>query len=191
MDSIHPWLDANEVRKFADRLMSSNRPPTLAEPDPGFSNHFVGFTALTESAPHSPEDVVEAAPVPVVPPRLLNFGSAAGEGRAQIESIRDSLSSQYEAADTFVVGQSGDVIFNQSGEARLHFLAFGFLGSQTTAKHLHLKISAEVFLVLIRFENAAGKFVLGTILKTPLTPAEATNLGDSLAATWFGGSGEK
>ena len=61
MDPLHPWIDADEVRRLAARLMKPSRDPDVSVADAGFDEGFVGFAANRPAA-------ATPAPPPVSPP---------------------------------------------------------------------------------------------------------------------------
>jgi hypothetical protein len=79
MNTLNPWLDADEVRRMALRLIRPVREPAADIADAGFDEDFVGFTQPLPSSPALPqaapaavfETATSAAPVshnPPIPP---------------------------------------------------------------------------------------------------------------------------
>ncbi|MBK1881730.1 hypothetical protein JIN85_04850 [Luteolibacter pohnpeiensis] len=71
MDPINPWLDREEVRRLAERLMISVAQPRMTKPDAGFDLAFVGYEAEQPAPsplpPQSPPEAPNPAPNPAPP----------------------------------------------------------------------------------------------------------------------------
>lgn len=75
MNPVHPWLDADEVRRLAEQLLQP--PPqqdVRAMENAGFGTEFVGFAenqpAAAGSGFPSPSPPVAITPRPIVPPQM-------------------------------------------------------------------------------------------------------------------------
>lgn len=152
MNPVNPWLDADEVRRMALRLIRPVREPVADIADAGFDEAFVGFTQPLPAAPALPQAdpvVVAAPPAPVRPDppvttapvqSLAQLPAAASEPAApeveepsttaargpfldRIRRFRDWLESEFSARGVFILDREGAVIFDESELGRLHFLA--------------------------------------------------------------------
>lgn len=194
MDPLHPWIDADEVRRLAARLMKPSRDPDVSVADAGFDEGFVGFAANRPAAtapappPVSQQPPPPAAPVPapVTPPAPESSPAAArGPFLERIRSFRDWMGGQYAASGIFILDREGAVIFDENGHNRLHFLARSLaLASRrpgTTAANVHVKIGAATTLEVIPVETAYGCLVLGAIVPEALPPAAVQSVMTALA----------
>jgi hypothetical protein len=182
MDPVNPWLDADEVRRMAERLMKPARDPAVNVADAGFDEGFVGYAS---DRPASPAPPVSAAPppsaAPVVapakpPPAAAPSASAArGPFLDRIQRFRDWMSREFSASGMFILDREGAVIFDESDHGRLHFLARSLaLASRrpgTSAANVHVKIGAGTTLEVIPVETAYGCLVLGAVVPESLPPA--------------------
>jgi len=151
MNPITPWLDPDEVRQLAARLLA--RPPGLFDgrsQEAGFDAAFIGFApqsqAVAEPAPvhpvpvmvpapaatHSPPATPDAAPAavaPPVPPVAVaapvpdSQTAARGPFLDRVGRFRDWLHHHFNASGVFILDREGFVIFDESGHGKLHFLA--------------------------------------------------------------------
>lgn len=75
MDSIHPWLDADELKQLAESLMHGDRkPPARPDQDPAFGDGFVGFTGKPNVTPPAssiapPQQSTPSMPAPIPAPQ--------------------------------------------------------------------------------------------------------------------------
>ncbi len=195
MDPVNPWLDADEVRRMAARLMKPARDPEVHVTDAGFDDDFVGFA---NERPASP------APVPA-PPALVSTPSPHAEPMKQpapeaaepspstargpflerIRRFRDWMHREFSASGLFILDREGTVIFDESAQNRLYFLARSLaLASRrpgTTAANVHVKIGAGATLEVIPVETAYGCLVLGAVVPEALPPAAVSAVMAALA----------
>lgn len=152
MNPVNPWLDADEVRRMALRLIRPVREPAAEIADAGFDEDFVGFTQPFPATPALPQAAPVAVPAPPAPVRqdppvtpapvqtLAQIPAAASEPAApeaeepsttaargpfldRIRRFRDWLESEFSAGGVFILDREGSVIFDESELGRLHFLA--------------------------------------------------------------------
>lgn len=188
MDPIYPWLDPNEVRRLAERLMRPDRAPSVTVTDAGFDETFIGFaseepaTQVGATLPPVPEPPPEAIPAEELPPAPT---AAQGPFLDRVNHFRDWLSEAFSAAEIFILDRDGVVIFDESGHGRLHFVARSVaLASRrlgAPAGNVHLKISAGATLEVIPVANAYGCFVLGAVVPEALSPASVAAVMEALA----------
>lgn len=194
MDPLHPWIDADEVRRLAMRLMKAPREPEVSVADAGFDEGFVGFAAnrsaevapvpppVSRETPPPPAKVVlPVAPSTPEPPAT----TARGPFLERIRRFRDWMGAQHAASGVFILDREGAVIFDENGHNRLHFLARSLaLASRrpgTTAANVHVKIGAATTLEVIPVETAYGCLVLGAVVPESLPPAAVQAVMSALA----------
>jgi hypothetical protein len=192
MDPVNPWLDADEVRRMAERLMMPVRDPAVSVADAGFDEGFVGYASdrpASPAAPVSPAPPPVAAPVaPVKPPppaAAPSASAARGPFLDRIQRFRDWMSREFSASGMFILDREGAVIFDESDHGRLHFLARSLaLASRrpgTSAANVHVKIGAGTTLEVIPVETAYGCLVLGAVVPESLPPAAVNAVMAALA----------
>jgi hypothetical protein len=182
MDPVNPWLDADEVRRMAERLMKPARDPAVNVADAGCDEGFVGYASdrpASPAPPVSPAPPPSAAPVvaPAKPPPAAAPSASAARGPFldRIQRFRDWMSREFSASGMFILDREGAVIFDESDHGRLHFLARSLaLASRrpgTSAANVHVKIGAGTTLEVIPVETAYGCLVLGAVVPESLPPA--------------------
>jgi hypothetical protein len=192
MDPLHPWIDADEVRRLAARLMKPSRDPEVSVADAGFDEGFVGFAANRATAPApAPKPVSPPPPAPVKPPVTpapaaeTSPAAARGPFLERIRRLRDWMGTQFSASGIFILDREGAVIFDENGHNRLHFLARSLaLASRrpgTTAANVHVKIGSATTLEVIPVETAYGCLVLGAVVPEALPPAAVQSVMTALA----------
>lgn len=191
MDPVNPWLDADEVRRMAERLMKPARNPAVSVADAGFDEAFVGYASdrpASPAPPVSPAPPPPAAPVTPVKPQPAAAPSASaarGPFLDRIQRFRDWMSGEFSASGMFILDREGAVIFDESDHGRLHFLARSLaLASRrpgTSAANVHVKIGAATTLEVIPVETAYGCLVLGAVVPESLPPAAVSAVMAALA----------
>ena len=204
MDPVNPWLDADEVRRMALRLIKPAREPAANIADAGFDEAFVGFTQPRATSPAPPQPAPAVSPVtsvsretPVSPPlpapveapaakaEETSTATARGPFLDRIRRFRDWLKSEFSASGVFILDREGSVIFDESELGRLHFLARSLaLASRrpgTAAANVHVKIGASTTLEVIPVETAYGCLVLGAVVPEALPPASVSAVMEALA----------
>lgn len=200
MDPINPWVDANEVRRLAERLLTPSSQPDPTVRDAGFDAGFIGFAserayaapaarpATTEVAATAPAPISVTASVPPVPspfeaviePRT----TVRGPFLDRITRFRNWFVSEFSATGIFILDREGAVIFDDSGNGRLHSLARNLaLASRKPGSppaNVHLKIGTRATLEVIPVETAYGYLVLGAIVQDTLPPAAIAEVMDAL-----------
>ena len=192
MDPIHPWLDAAEVRRLAERLMKPNREPAVTAPDAGFDDAFVGFAndplPQPPAPPPLPPPVREISPPPLDSPFQApaeTQTTARGPLLDRITRFRDWLHDSFSATGIFILDREGAVIFDESGHGRLHFLARSLaLASRrpgALAGNVHVKIGAGTTLEVIPVDTAYGCLVLGAVVPVALDPPAVVAVMEALS----------
>ncbi len=188
MDPVNPWLDADEVRRMAARLMKPAGDPPVEVADAGFDAGFVGFasepsappaTPPAPSAPSAPSAPPSPPAQPVKPAAAADAeplqSTARGPFLERIRRFRDWMSREFSAGGLFILDREGAVIFDESAQSRLYFLARSLaLASRrpgASAANVHVKIGAGTTLEVIPVETAYGCLVLGTVVPEALPPA--------------------
>ena len=203
MDPINPWVDADEVRRMAARLMAPAHQPGTKIRDAGFDSDFIGYAnerqavqpSAPEPTPHSPPAVVER--IVTVPPSAPETyfqpvqtdaaprNPARGPFLDRIIRFRDWFSSEFSATGIFILDREGAVIFDESGNEKLHSLARNLaLASRkpgSPPSNVRLKIGTRATLEVIPVETAYGYLVLAAIVPDTLTPASIATVMDGLA----------
>jgi hypothetical protein len=192
MDPLNPWVDADEVRRLAARLMSPVRDPAVEVADAGFDEGFVGYAAarpappapppLAAPAPEAPAPAPQAAPPPAVETII---STARGPFLDRIQRFRDWMRHHFSATGLFILDREGAVIFDESNHGRLHFLARSLaIASRrpgASAANVHVKIGAGATLEVIPVETAYGCLVLGAVVPESLPPASVNAVMEALA----------
>lgn len=158
MESIDPWLDATEVRRLADRLLA---PAQQAAPAP-----------VAPSAPSPFREVKDAPPAP-----------SESELARKLGPFRAWMREQVGARHVFLLEGDDEVIFDDSGHAKLANLARGFVTAawrHATARSLQLKIGAASVLEIIPVEQHGRRFALGAVIAVPLKKEAVRVIAESL-----------
>ena len=190
MDPLQSWVDADEVRRLAARLIEPVRDPATAIPpgEPGFDEGFVGFAggraetpAPKPPAPPPPGPAFETRETPAPAPQ-----SARGPFLEKIRRFREWMGSEFGAAGVFILDREGAVIFDDGMHGRLHFLARSLaLASRRPGAgtgNVHVKIGATTTLEVIPVETAYGCLVLGAVVPSSLPPEAVKTVMQALTA---------
>jgi len=163
MDPINPWIDPNETRRMAERLMLPAREPVQAPENTGFDDSFVGFSDSppeeTAAAVHEP-DRVEAAADPVSSARKSSELHAPPEYSGHLTMLRD----QFGAISIFMIDPQGELVFSEGEYGAFRFIARDLVKSAAPPNHLRLKVGANAVLEIIPIESDAGLAWLGVVL---------------------------
>jgi hypothetical protein len=196
MDPVNPWLDADEVRRMAARLMKPAGEPAVNIADAGFDEAFVGFASERPASPAPAPTPVAQVPPPSPPPAEPAVqvtpvaeeptpSAARGPFLERIRQFRDWMAREFSAGRLFILDREGAVIFDESGQNRLYFLARSLaLASRrpgATAANVHVKIGAGSTLEVIPVETAYGCLVLGAVVPEALPPAAVNTVMAALA----------
>ena len=178
MNPIDTWVDTDEVRRLAERLMSPDRQARPNIQESGFDDSFVGFAeakpaapAIKQAAPTPP-----AAPAPQAPaPTPTHTALAAAKSPATpsaFNGLAAWLHQQCGASAVFVVNLEGSVLHDE-GYAHLHFAARGMALNwkiRDTVKPVRLLVHAGSYLELIPLNHPQGRLILGIIVPQPINP---------------------
>ena len=201
MDPINPWVDAEEVRRLAERLLTPFRQPETTIRDAGFDSDFIGYASeRNQAAPAVAAPVPPRPPAPehaiIVPEAAASFPfqPATPEPRNtivrgpfldRITRFRDWFASEFSATGIFILDREGFVIFDESGNEKLHSLARNLaLASRKPGSppaNVRLKIGNRATLEVIPVDTAYGYLVLAAIVPDVLQPASIATVMDGLA----------
>ncbi len=208
MDPINPWLDADEVRRMAERLLTPAHQPDPGIRDAGFDSDFIGYAsggpASTAPAPATPA----APPAPLPPPVMIErtvtpvspseaaisspFQTvtesrtvARGPFLDRITRFRDWFGTEFSATGIFILDREGSVIFDENGNEKLHSLARNLaLASRKPGAppaNVRLKIGTRAILEVIPVDTAYGYLVLAAIVPDILLPPAIAAVMDGLS----------
>ena len=198
MDPLESWVDADEVRRLAARLMEPVRPVSVAVAGEmaGFSEDFVGF-ADTAPVPAKIETTTPPAappPPPAAPEQAFGRSasatppaqSASGRFLENIRRFRDWMSREHGSTGIFILDRDGQLVFDDGPHERLHFLArsLALVMRRPGASHgnVHVKIAAGITLEIIPAASADGYLVLGALVSAPLPKESVCKVVEAMAA---------
>lgn len=171
MDTINPWIDLNETRRMAERLMLPSRAPVEAPDDTGFDDSFVGFSEPLNSA------------VPIDVPASVEVEESRGvqadhDGLPEVDlsSIfvqqRAMLREEMGSIASFMVDAGGTSLFNDGNYGAYHFIAQELTRTEKKVRHVRLKAGAKAILEIIAIESESGFSYLGIVLPRNLSEEE-------------------
>lgn len=192
MNPLTPWLDSDEVRRLAERLMRPVHNPSVTLSDVGFDSDFVGYAEARPSPPESwhepkpeaaPAQQEAASPPAAVPPPPVE-ATARGPFLSRIQRFRDWMHHNFSATGVFILDREGSVIFDESNHGRLHFLARSLAHASgrpgASTRNVHVKIGAGATLEVIPVDTPYGHLVLGAVVPETLAPNALTAIMDAL-----------
>lgn len=179
MNPIDTWIDTDEVRRLAERLMSPERQAPAIVRESGFNDSFEGFADVSQITPpavSSPAPAAKIAP-PAIQPAVtsVTLPKPALENplatSAEFSALAGSLHKDHGASAVFMINQDGSVLHDE-GCAHLHFAARGMalnwkLGD--SANPVRLLIHAGSYLELIPVSRSQGRLILGMIVTQPVS----------------------
>lgn len=206
MDPIYPWLDAEEVRRLAERLLAPAHQPNPEIRDAGFDSAFIGYAAgnIPSTAPSPPPSpslsppplppIAERTVVPTTPiaASIPSPFQVVTESRTvvrgpfldRIARFRDWFAQEFSATGIFILDREGAVIFDENGNEKLHSLARNLaLASRkpgAPAANVRLKIGTQATLEVIPVDTAYGYLVLAAIVPEVLQPSSIMTVMDGL-----------
>lgn len=193
MNPVHPWLDADEVKRLSEQLLS--RPATQNIPaleSAAFGSDFVGFTDSPDTLPPAPLPLAGPAPQTVPAPAILPAAASLPASAPatvpqtttqlsdsrfpslleRIGSFCETMHNRFAARDLFLLDHAGDLIFNEGTEGTFHFVARSFAlapqGPDTATRHVHLRTGTGSFLEIIAVDTPMGCLVLGAVVPETL-----------------------
>lgn len=187
MNSVSQWIDPVEVRRLAEGLMMQSNAPavTITLADAGFDADFVGFASASplespalplQNPLPLPTPIAEAPTQPARPnPAFIPSETSLPE---KIQQFRNWMHQHFAVTDLFILDREGNVIFDESGHGRLHFLARSLaltsLREGAPVANVHLKITADTSVEIIPAATAHGWLVLGTVVSNTLSTSSIT-----------------
>jgi hypothetical protein len=178
MNPIDTWVDTDEVRRLAERLMSPDRQARPNIQESGFDDSFVGFAeakpaapAIKQAAPTPPPAPAPQAPAPTPTHTALAAAKSPATPSA-FNGLAAWLHQQCGASAVFVVNLEGSVLHDE-GYAHLHFAARGMALNwkiRDTVKPVRLLVHAGSYLELIPLNHPQGRLILGIIVPQPINP---------------------
>jgi len=170
MDPINPWIDPNETRRMAERLMLPPREPVQAPEDTGFDESFVGFSdpvvALIE--PENTSPIQEEAATEVT---SIEAVEAPAEDEVQAYAVhRAMLRDQFGAIGAFLVAGDGSSFFNEGDYGAFRFIGRELASNGAKPDHVRVKVGAAEVLELIPIHGESGSACLGVVFPNPLPP---------------------
>jgi hypothetical protein len=198
MDPLQPWVDAQEMRRLAEALMTSPVRTLETSSDAGFSGDFVGFADDQSPAPAEPIPTGEKPPLPPAatvftapaePPRtaapaVTPTTRVRGPFLERLSRFREWLLAHGRVQGLFVLDKDGAVIFDDGDHERLHFmarsLAMAAKRSPEGWSHVHMKVGSTGLLEVIPIETVYGRMVLSLIVEHPLDAVDVAPLTAAL-----------
>jgi hypothetical protein len=195
MDPLQPWVDAQEMRRLAEALMTAPARALETAEDAGFNGDFVGFAddlspaaaAPMRSQQTSPQVAVHVpvmAPVTESPPAITSPSRVRGPFLERLSRVREWLHTHGRVQGVFVLDKDGAVIYDDGDHERLHFMARNLaMASKRAAEgwsHVQMKIGSTGLLEVIPVETVFGRMVLSLILEHPLSTADVAPLSAAL-----------
>ena len=207
MNPINPWVDADEVRRMAERLLAPAHQPDPGIRDAGFDSGFIGYAsnAPVSTPPPQPAPAPAVPPPPPItierrvtpPPESADDISSAfqtvtesrtvarGPFLDRITRFRDWFAGEFSATGIFILDREGAVIFDENGNEKLHSLARNLaLASRKPGAppaNVRLKIGTRAILEVIPVDTAYGYLVLAAIVPDILQPPNIAAVMDGLA----------
>lgn len=184
MNPIDTWIDTDEVRRLAERLISPERQPPANVREAGFNDSFVGFADATPTpADATPPTPSPATPIPkasVFVPQTavpsISLPKQATENpqpfSADCAALADWLHQECGASAVFLINLDGNVLHDE-GCAHLHFAARGMALNwkiRDAVKPVRLLVHAGSYLELIPLNHPQGRLILGIIVQHPINP---------------------
>ena len=181
MNPIDTWIDTDEVRRLAGRLISPERQAPEKVRESGFDDSFVGFADLGESnpSPVSSPAVVAMVASPAPEPAAettIKLPKPVAEKPTPISTKFDELSGwlreNCDASAVFVTDLDGSILHDE-GCAHLHFAARSMASNWKlgqSANPLRLLVNAGSYLQLIPVNHPQGRLILGVIVAQPVSP---------------------
>jgi hypothetical protein len=184
MNPIDTWVDTDEVRRLAERLMSPDRQTRPNIEESGFDDAFVGFAEVKPAAPAISQ--VAATPPPAPAPKATvptqTHTALAAEKSPTAPSAFNELAvwlrQQFGASAVFVVNLDGSVLHDE-GCAHLHFAARGMALNwkiRGAVKPVRLLVHAGSYLELIPLDHPQGRLILGIIVPQPINPTSLESI---------------
>lgn len=188
INSVTPWLDANEVRQLAERLSQ----PIPSQTNPSSlditGDAFEGFTTMDPVIPQAakPQRVDPPVDPPISPAPLTTPTAVVAPVTTASQPYRPSPSlllhfrnwmrENFSTAGIFLLDRDGQVLFDENHNSRMHFVAKSIItnppASEDGSSNIRVKIHSGLNLELIPVKTEIGWLVLGAEIPEPLPAAE-------------------
>lgn len=172
MDTLQPWIDAAEIRRLAESLMTVPARSALPPEDAGFAGDFVGFEQ-TQSAQKNTDDQ------PVNPSAPSSHNATALIG-AKFYTL---IPQRYPVHGLFVFDAERKLVFENMDLSHLHFLARNFAGSAKqhpgNASHVLLRVGSSDLLEIILSETPRGPMALGLLVRQALSTNDIADISQA------------
>ena len=186
MDTINPWLDPNEVRQLAEKLIRPAEQTQLVSKDPGFDTSFVGFVDTDEPAPEftapqiptEPQKPIAVASQPIV--KVTPAAQVTTVSDSRFVNFRNWLTDHFGAKEIFILDHTGAVIFDESHHGRLHFIARDLILQAGQPHNVRVKFGPSANLELIPCENPKSLVILGALFPNSLSKEQISNIREAL-----------
>jgi len=202
MDAVRSWLDADDVRRLAERLLIPRGEVLLPSPETPFGRGFEGFA----EGPVTAADPLTPAPPAAPPPGDRSEGDAAplaaaaggvappaspepprGPFLQRLRRFREWLCGQFGVRGMFLLDRDGAVIFDDGANERLHALARNLAAASRAASgagsNIHVKIGADATLEVIPADTHYGLLILGAVVPQGVPPRGVALIVDALRRT--------
>ena len=186
MDTINPWLDPNEVRQLAEKLIRPAEQTQLVSKDPGFDTSFVGFVDTDEPAPEftapqiptEPQKPIAVASQPIV--KVTPAAQVTTVSDSRFVNFRNWLTDHFGAKEIFILDHTGAVIFDESHHGRLHFIARDLILQAGQPHNVRVKFGPSANLELIPCENPKSLVILGALFPNSLSKEQISSIREAL-----------
>ncbi|MEY5012563.1 MAG: hypothetical protein RLZ22_293 [Verrucomicrobiota bacterium] len=188
MNPIDTWIDTDEVRRLAERLMSPERKAQSTVRETGFNDSFIGFADIdpSPSAPASPAEPIAKistpAPAPALTPAPLRQSTELKSPAisSDFTALATGLRQDSNASAVFVMNADGGILHDE-GCAHLHFAARGMALNWkhgNTPNPVRLLVHAGSYLELIPVNQPQGRLIWGLVVPQPLSLANLIAIRD-------------
>jgi len=171
MNPIDTWVDTDEIRRLAQRLVTPAKQTTPSAKESGFGDGFVGFAEIpSETAPLT-------TPVSALALKLPSTDSPA------FKSLSNWLHAHCAATAVFVINLEGQVLFDEDS-THLHFAARGMALNwkiRDAVKPVRLLVHAGQFLELVPVNHAQGRLILGIVVPQALQASTLSTIREKIA----------
>lgn len=166
MDTLQPWVDAAEIRRLAESLMSVPARTALATEDAGFAGDFVGFEQTKAVQKHT--------------------GNQNENDHTDVltdTKFFASIPQRYAVHGLFVLDPGQKLVFENTDLSHLHFLARDFASSAKqnpgNKTHVQLRVGSSDLLEIILHECPRGLMALGLLVRQALSPKDAAEITEA------------
>lgn len=186
MNPIDTWIDTDEVRRLAQRLVTPSRSNTPNTEESGFNDGFVGFADAKPIAAVAP--IASPAPKPIAPPppapvQEITPVRSTPTHATGFESIASWLHSHCAATAVFIVDLDGHVLHDENS-AHLHFAARGMALNwkiRDAVNPVRLLVHAGQYLELVPITRSQGRLILGMVVPHALNASTLATIREKFA----------